>query len=167
MTCTEALLAIGLDRQLTDRTNPLIDRSRVSIDFDEASQWGIGFDNEEDTVFWWGNEAYFDHTLEATKRVVLAHQNLPQTPPFSLLFAVPNGWLARFIIDMASAAVDALQTGTGLAVGAALPVPLGLVFLGFEGKNLIDGVVGFFKDVWDAIKSVGEAIGKFLGLGCG
>lgn len=154
----EALLAIGLDRQLADRQQPLIDRTRVSITFDEAANWGIGFDSEQDTIFWWGNEAYFDHTLDATKRVVQAHPNLNLSDPFKLLYAIPGGWLARFVIDLISAVVDAVQAATGTALVAVLPFPLDLVALGFEGGSIIDGIVGFFKDVWDAVKHAWNAI---------
>ena len=154
----EALLGIGLDRQVVDRQEPFVDRSRVSISFDEASQWSIGFDSEDDIVFWWGNEAYFDDTLDGTKRVVQAHDNLHLSDPFKLLFAVPGGWLLRFIIDLASATVDAVQAAAGIALVVALPFPLDLIALGAEGGSIFDGVVGFFKDLWDGIKHVWNAI---------
>jgi len=161
----EALLGIGLDRVLLDRAQPFTDRTRVSINFDDASQYGIGFDSEEDVLFWWGLEAYYDHLLDSTKRVVEAHDNLRMCGPFEPLYAIANaGWLAETMADLASATLDALQVAGGVAL-LALPFPVNLIAIGFEGKSIIEGVEDFFKDAWDAIKSVGRAIGHFLGLG--
>lgn len=160
----EALLAIGLDRVLLDRDTPFIDRTRVSITFDEASDWQIGFDTEDDASFWWANEAYFDHLLETTKKVVDAHDNLRLTAPFKLLYPLTDGWLKQFVIDLISAALDSIQAAAGVALAIALPFPLNIAVIAFDGKNIIDGFINFFKDLWDALKTVGKAILKFLGF---
>lgn len=161
----EALLAIGIDRVVRDQSKPFKDRTRVSIDFDEASSYGIGFESEEDILFWWGNAAYFDHTLDATKRIVAAHDNLRLADPFSLLYAISDQWLKEFFADVASWLADAIQTAGGSATIAALPFPLSLVAVGLEGKNIFEGFVNLFKDAWDAVKTVVDAIGHWLGLG--
>jgi hypothetical protein len=161
----EALLAIGLDRVLLDRVQPFNDRTRVSINFDDASQFGIGFDSEEDVLFWWGLEAYYDHLLDSTKRVVQAHDNLRLCGPFEPLYAISDGWFKETLVDLLSASADVVQAGGGLVLIAVLPFPLNLLAAGFEAKSIVEGVIDLFKDVWDAIKSVGRAIGHFLGLG--
>ena len=152
----EALLAIGLDRVALDQTQPFTDRTRVSADFSNCGDFGIGFKTEEDAVFWWGLEAYYtEQTLDLTKQVVAAHDNLRLCGPFDPLYSIANlGWLAQALINLISIAVDVLQVRAGVAVIAALPFPLDLVAVGIEGKSIVDGVVDFFKDVWDYIKGI-------------
>ena len=152
----EALLAIGLDRAVLDQTQPFTDRTRVSADFSNCGDFGIGFDTEQDAVFWWGLEAYYtDKTLELTKRVVAAHDNLRLCGPFDPLYAIVNlGWLKEALVNLISISIDVLQVRAGVALVAALPFPLDLVALGIEGKSIVDGVVDFFKDVWDYVKNI-------------
>jgi len=152
----EALLAIGLDQSLQDRSHPFIERTRVSIGFDDAANYGIGLDSEDDVLFWWGCGAFLDQTIESTKRVVPAHPNLALSDPFCLLYALSKlNWLRRFGADLISAAADA----------SALPLPLNLVAAAFHGKNIIDGIVDLFRDLWDAVKDAVNAVEKFFGIG--
>lgn len=155
----EALLGIGLDRRYLDRDQHFIDRSRVSIGFDDAGQYGIGFDSDDDIVFWWGLGAYFTpHTLAGTKRVVAAHPNLTHTNPFRLLYAFAEKWGLRFLTDMASAIVDGVKTGILLA----LPWPAGLVLAILKGDNVVDDLVDLVKSLWDAVKTIVRAGEKFI-----
>ena len=162
----DALLGIGLDRRYLDRDQPFIDRSRVSIGFDEAAQYGIGFDSDDDIVFWWGLGAYFTpQTLAGTKRVVAAHPNLAHTNPFKLLYAVGEKWGIRFLTDMAGAIVDGVKTGIWLA----LPWPAAIVLMILSGDNVVEDLVDLVKNLWDAVKTfvhaAEKAIAEFLGFG--
>jgi hypothetical protein len=162
----QVLLAIGKDRALADRDRPFIDRSRISITFDEAQQYGIGFDKDEDILFWWGNMAYFDHTLEKTRRIVEAHDNLKSTPPFNLLYMLDNaeGWQIVYnLIQVAAGAV--ITRGAGALV--MLPFPLNLV----AGSLALGGIEATLEGLWHLIKDVGaliakgvHKIGEWLGL---
>lgn len=63
------LLAIG-----QDRPDHFVDRSRVSIDFDEARDWGIGFTGTDDTMFWWSKSAYMaKQTIASTRWMFRTH----------------------------------------------------------------------------------------------
>ena len=46
---------------------------------------------------------------------------------------------------------------------ALLPLPLKVVFLVLEAKNIVDGVVDFFKDSWEYLKSISKG-GPWQGL---
>ena len=161
----EALLAIGLDRLVLDREQPFIDWTRVSIDFDEAEQYGIGFESEEDIVFWWGLGAYFtDRVRPRTKEIAVAHQNLRGTEPFSALFAIADSWFLEALADFVSIVLDYLKVRLGVTVVALLPtLPLKVLFLALEAENIVDGVVAFFKDSWAYITSISKG-GPWAGL---
>ncbi|MCO5171047.1 MAG: hypothetical protein M9894_32385 [Planctomycetes bacterium] len=60
------LLAIG-----QDRPTHFVDRSRVSLDFSEARDWGIGFQGLDDGMFWWGKGAYMAKQTVANTRWIL------------------------------------------------------------------------------------------------
>ena len=72
-----ALLAIG-----KDQPQQFVDRSRVSIGFDEAENYGIGFDNPSDGIFWWGKGAYATkYTVRETLEMVKTYGLfLPKMP---------------------------------------------------------------------------------------
>lgn len=57
------LLAIG-----KDRPDHYVDRSRVSVGFDEAPDYGIGFRGLDDAMFWWGKSAYLAKNTVALTR---------------------------------------------------------------------------------------------------
>jgi hypothetical protein len=60
------LLAIG-----QDKPDHFVDRSRVSLDFDEGKDWGIGFNGLEDCMFWWSKSAYMaKQNIANTRRVI-------------------------------------------------------------------------------------------------
>ena len=77
----DALVAIGQD--VPERC---IDRSRVSIDFGEAEDYGITLTDESDTIHhWWSRSAYFAHddirdaSIKAAKKY-----GLDETNPFKV-----------------------------------------------------------------------------------
>lgn len=155
----DALLGIGLDRAYLDRDQHFIDRSRVSIGFDDANQHGIAFETEDDIVFWWGLGAYFTpKTLEGTKRVVAAHPNLHHSNPFKLLYTLGEKWGIRFLTDMAGAIVDAAKIG----IWWAIPWPANVVMMLLSGDNVVDDLVGLVKNLWDAVKTIAHAVEKAL-----
>lgn len=154
----EALLAIGLDRVLLDQSQPFTDRTRVSISFDDAEQYNIGFDSEEDVCFWWGLEGYYtDKTLEGTKRVVAAHDNLRLCGPFAPLYAISDDWMREALLDLLSIAVDLVQTGAAVLTLEVVPFPLNIVIVAADAKNIVDGIADFFKDLWDYLKSISKS----------
>jgi hypothetical protein len=60
------LLAIG-----KHRPDHFVDRSRVSIDFSEAADHGIGFRGLDDGMFWWSKSAYLPkHTVANTRWMI-------------------------------------------------------------------------------------------------
>ena len=68
-TVPTALLAIGTDQPIYS-----IDRSRVSLNFDEAEDYGIAFDNFEDIMFWWSHGAYFTkYTIKTSMDMIRAY----------------------------------------------------------------------------------------------
>jgi hypothetical protein len=161
----EALLAIGLDRAVLDQSLPFIDRTRVSLDFDNAADYGIGFESEQDILFWWGLQAYYtDFTLEATKRIVEAHDNLRECEPFKPLYSISNlKWFVEALLNLISLTLDYLKVRLGVALVAALPFPLNLVAAGIEGKSVVEGVVDFFKDLWEYLSTIAQS-GPWKGL---
>lgn len=156
----EALLAIGLDRVALDQSQPFTDRTRVSINFDEAEQFGIGFKTEEDAAFWWGLEAYYtDQTMALTKEVVERHPNLQMCGPFEPMYAISQKWFIEALVNLISITLDYLK----LRLVAALPGVLALVALVVEGKNIVEGVVSFFKDIWEYLSTISKS-GPWKGL---
>ena len=164
----EVFLAIGQDRTVKDRTAPFIDRSRVSITFEEASTHGIGFGWEDDIVFWWGLAAYFsERTLKGTKRVVEAHDNLAKTDPFKLLYALSDEELKSFLAHLVAALADWWQARAGaLATGAALalPFPLNLIVAKYTAEQTVEAIVNLAKDAWETIKAGVRTVLGWLGL---
>lgn len=164
----EVLLAIGKDRVVLDRGRPFVDRSRISITFDEAKDYGIGFDKDEDILFWWGNMAYFDHTLEGTRRLVEAHDNLKSTPPFNLLFTLDDSEGMQIFYDFVQEAAGLLVTEGASALAVLLPFPLSLIAasLALGGiETMLEGWWHLFKDIGTLIAKGIHKIGEWLGLG--
>jgi len=65
-TVPNALLEIG-----RDKPTQMIDRTRVSIDFAEAGEYGIGFEKEQDVMRWWSRAAWITkHVINATYKLV-------------------------------------------------------------------------------------------------
>src|SRR5262249_3280592 len=62
----DALLQVG-----RARPSHWIDRSRASINWDEAGEYGIGFDAEPDVIRWWGRASWFTkQVITSTRKVV-------------------------------------------------------------------------------------------------
>lgn len=74
----EALLAIG-----QDKPRRAVDRSRVSIEFQEGAEYGMGFDREEDILRWWSRGAWFaKYVVPGTQKLVNTY-GLSKTKPYS------------------------------------------------------------------------------------
>ena len=120
---------IALARRGPDR---LTAKSRVSINFDEAAEYGVGTSTTEDMEFWWSRSAYATkQTVVASRRVAEEH-NLMQTEPFKkilpMIRKVAEG------IDMAEDVGAGILGGLGGAVvGFALGGPAGAVIGGTAG----------------------------------
>jgi hypothetical protein len=164
----EALIAIARDRQVVDPSQPFVDRSRVSINFDEAGAPSTSPDNDNDMVFWWGNMAYFDHTLEATRKVVEAHPNLKKTPPFKLLYLLGDDDAFHAVL------YDLLETLAGLtleevgSLAVLLPFPLSILGIAATGAGIeatLEGLWHLLGDIWTAVKSFVNTVENWLGLG--
>ncbi len=158
----EVLLAIGQDRRHADRDNPFIDRSRVSITMEEANGYGLSVDNKDAVVFWWGNGAYFGRNLEATKKMVEANDNLRYSAPFKLLYLLGETAGRRFLLNLVSATLDAVQVdwiyGMLTSSRFRLPFPLNLVpaAIGIADivsrlDKIIGEIVGILTSAWEAI----------------
>ena len=171
-----ALIAIGLDRVHADRERPLIDRSRVSINRDEASNYGIGFEEEADIAYWWSTASYFtDETLDGTRKVVEAHDNLRTTNPFKLLYPDPDlPWYAALvdvILTLGKTPIvgDAVEVGAGGGLAAAgrtsllLPFPLNLAGWGVAAAGWLMMVKGVINFVVDLVKTGVRVIEKIFG----
>ena len=161
----DALLGIGLDRAYLDRDQHYVDRSRVSITFDEAADNGIGFDTDEDMFFWWSLGAFFTpKTLEGTKKAVENHPHLRKTRPFTVLYTLSEKWGIRFLVGMAGSIIDSLKVGVWLAI----PFPANVVMMFSSGDNIADDFVDSVKSLWDAVKTIvraaEKAIAGFLGI---
>lgn len=173
-----ALLAIGLDRIYQDPQEPLIDNTRISINLDEAGQYGIGFSSETDALTWWSREAYFtDDTLEVTRAIVEAHDNLKHTNPFKILYPDPSGsfWaaLVSVILDLVKTPIvgDVTETAAGAALqsvagtGVLLPFPLNILAGGLAVAGIEMELTGIISFVGDLIKTGVRAIEKLFGGG--
>ena len=74
----DVLIAIAQDQPVG-----AIDRSRVSLNFDDAARYNIGFESDEDVLFWWSRGAYFvKQTIGATLEHAVRY-HLMKTSPFS------------------------------------------------------------------------------------
>ena len=173
-----ALLAVGLDREYQDRPEPFTDRTRISINLDEGGDYGIGVEDDDDIVYWWGNTAYFtNETIEATRRLASDHDHLEKTNPFMLMFPSPDlPWYAAvvsLILDLIKTPIagDVVETVGGAALASAagtgvlLPFPLNLLAGAFTVTGLEMELSGIFQFVADLIKTGVRAIEKLFGGG--
>jgi endonuclease/exonuclease/phosphatase family metal-dependent hydrolase len=112
-TAPDALLHIG-------RARPAhwIDRTRASIDWAEAGEYGIGFTSEPDVMRWWSRASWFTkHVINSTRKIVEKY-GLQETPPF------------KDILPKTGAAADALsgvKIGAYVAAGPAFPLLIPLL----------------------------------------
>lgn len=115
----------------------------------------FGTRGEEDIVFWWSLGAYFTPaTLAGTKRVVAAHPHLLHTNPFKLLYAFAEAWGLRLVTDMLGAIVSAAK----IRIWWALPWPANVVVLVLSGENVVDDFVDLVENLWDAMKTIVNAV---------
>jgi hypothetical protein len=76
----EVLIRIG-----QDRPRGVVDRSRVSLRFDEAAPYGARFDTLDDAMFWWSRSAYVTKEVVGCSRRIAAEHHLGSSDPFKLL----------------------------------------------------------------------------------
>ena len=79
-TVPEVLLRIALDHP-----QGMIDRTRVSVSFDEAGIYGIGRGSLSDAIFWWGRSAYFSILMLQFSQSIAIRYRLSSTPPFNMI----------------------------------------------------------------------------------
>jgi hypothetical protein len=65
-----------------DRPERFIDRSRVSVTFEEGGDYGVGFKSDDDLMFWWGKGAFFTKQIVEATREAVEKFKLLQTDPF-------------------------------------------------------------------------------------
>jgi len=104
----DALLHIG-------RARPArwIDRTRASIDWNEAGEYGIGFDAERDVMRWWSRASWFTkHVVNATRKIVKQY-GLEGTSPFRDILPMTG---------LGAGVVSGAKLGAYVAAGPAFPV---------------------------------------------
>ena len=69
-----------------DKNAVFVDRSRVSVNLDEASRYGIGYHTDEDVWFWWSRNAYFAPQVIVASRDMAVKFHLMKTSPFVDVF---------------------------------------------------------------------------------
>lgn len=69
-----------------DKNASFIDRSRVSVNLDEAPNYGVGYTTNEDVWFWWSRNAYFTPQLIIASRDMAVKFHLMKTSPFVDVF---------------------------------------------------------------------------------
>jgi hypothetical protein len=169
-----ALLAIGQDAR-----KHFIDRTRVSISFDEASQHSIGFSSEDDIVFWWGCGAFYtSRTLDGTRNIARS-RGLTHSGPFVLLIG-PDGTLSNVGLDLLTMGLDLALSGTSatlLTAAVVVPPPFNLALFGaglatgaasiVAVPAAIQAAVNVAKDVVNVavsgVETVVDAVGGLFG----
>lgn len=73
-----AIVSIGQDADSRH-----IDRTRVSIGFDDAAEHGIGTHDESDVMRWWSRSAWFCKQVVERSRALAEHYGLDKTDPFA------------------------------------------------------------------------------------
>lgn len=109
----DALLDIGRARPVRS-----IDRTRVSIDWSEAGEYGIGFESETDVMRWWSRASWFTkHVINATRQLVKKY-GLDGTSPFKDL--LPKTGTAADLLSVT-------KVGAYVAAGPAFPLLIPLL----------------------------------------
>lgn len=103
----DALVEIGCDP-----LPQVSDRSRVSLTFDEAALYGIGFKSDADIMFWWSRGAYFVKQLIANTHDLATRSHLMDTAPFKDIFPP---------VDAATIALGVINLVERIAIAMALP----------------------------------------------
>lgn len=108
----DAIIAIGQEAK-----TEFVDRSRVSLNFNEAHEYGIGFQEEEDVFRWWSRGAWFCKQVINRTRELAEKYHLMYTEPFSKILPITG-------------AVDSKTLYAYSALGTLLSPPLGFSLLG-------------------------------------
>ncbi|WP_165968853.1 endonuclease/exonuclease/phosphatase family protein [Actinomadura sp. KC06] len=109
--------------------------ARVSIDFHEAKDYGVGFETSDDMEFWWSRAAFATKQTIVGSRKAATEAGLLKTPPFDAIFE-------KFSDLTPSAATQQLgASGAGAMIGWAFGGPAG----GFAG-GVIGGLYGLFSE---------------------
>ncbi|HEV2827687.1 MAG TPA: endonuclease/exonuclease/phosphatase family protein [Pyrinomonadaceae bacterium] len=109
-------------------------RSRVSINFDEAHEYGVGTSTAEDMEFWWSRAAY------ATKQTILASRRVATES--GLLDTEPFKKILPLIKKVADAIDTAEDVGAGI-IGGLAGAAAGFAVGGVAGA-VIGGTAGAF-----------------------
>ena len=149
----ECLLVIASERSI-----PFVDRSRVSISFDDAEKYGVGFESGSDMVFWWGHSAFFTEKTFRLSQSWSARWHLRKTGPFKFFEYVDYfGWR---LLHVLGEGVELLALRGLFSVFAGVFPALGIF--------LYPRMLRFFFDVGsvflDFISSVATSVGKAFGL---
>lgn len=123
----------------------LTSRSRVSINFDEAPEYGVGVSTAEDMEFWWSRAAYATKQTILGSRAVATDYGLLDTPPFSdILPAIKS---AAEAIETAEDVGGGILGGlAGAVAGFAVGGPVGAVAGGIGGA-VVGADAGDFSQV--------------------
>jgi len=108
----DAIIAIGQDVKAH-----FIDRSRVSLNFNEAHEYSIGFQKEEDVFRWWSRSAWFCKQVINRTHELAENYHLMNTEPFSKVLPITKS-------------VDSKTLYACAALGILLNPPLGFSLLG-------------------------------------
>lgn len=101
-------------------------RSRISINFDEAGEYGVGTSTADDLEFWWSRAAYATKQTILGSRQVATQAGLLKTPPFDKI--LPLIKKAAEAIDMAEDVGASILGGiAGGVVGFVAGGPVGAV----------------------------------------
>jgi endonuclease/exonuclease/phosphatase family metal-dependent hydrolase len=108
----DAIIAIGQDAKAE-----FVDRSRVSLNFNEAHEYGIGFREEDDVFRWWSRGAWFCKQVINRTRELAEKYHLMYTEPFSKILPITGVF-------------DNKTLYAYTALGTLLNPPLGVSLLG-------------------------------------
>ena len=130
----DAILAIG-----QDTPDVFVDRSRVSVTFDEAPGYGVGTTSDEDVLFWWGKGAYVNKQIVEASHRVAKQYKLMHTDPFKQAFLPAD--IGSGLVSAAGLLAYALCAVEPLALAAVIPL-VGNPFADeSEGADLLSSVI--------------------------
>lgn len=141
--------------QFPDR-NSYQERARVSVNFDEAEDYGITFDNFDDIIFWWGRGAYLTKYTVDTSLDLIKASNLEQQ--HDLKDYAPMFEVARKVLEPANGklslqdvvnAVSFVTEGMALTRGNLYTYRNGDVMLS-SVQNFRKGEMGPQLQAWQA-----------------
>ena len=119
-------------------------RTRVSINFDEAHHYGVGYSTPDDMEFWWSRAAYATKQTVLGTHKVCADYGLLDTPPFSTI--IPQIQNAAALIDTAEDVGAGILGGiAGAAVGFAVGGPVGAIAGAAGGAALASSIPDFHE----------------------